>query len=328
MKFTELKNSLKEGALPVYLLQGEDAYFRLKGEELIKAQFLQLPELNYSVFEGEDLKGSAINSLVVSLKNYPFMAEKRIVKVSEFYPSESDFNAYLSPLLENFPPTAVLIIVNSDSNGKKGVDLKRKKNITFIDCGKAEPETVARWVYISFKNSGLKCSAAVSENLAAYCMYNMSRVAVEVQKLIDYKGCGEITEEDVDLLVYKEADYRIYEMTNAVARKDFTKYCIISNDFKSKNFDEISILNGLFSYFKNLLSSLVSPLSDARFAEEAGMKEYAVKKNREQAAMIGEDKLKIYVNYLYTSVSDVKNGFITPAAALQKCENTIFFGHN
>ena len=326
MKFTELKDSINEGAQSVYLLEGEDAYFRLKGEEMIKSAFLQLPELNYSTFDGESLKGSGMSALVSALKNYPFMAEKRVIKVTEFYPSESDFETHIRPFLDEFPPTALLIIVNSAAAGKKGVDLKRKKNITFIDCGKSEPETVARWVYISFKRAGIACSAAVAENLAAYCLYNMSRVSVEVQKLIDYKVSGEITQEEIDFLVYKEADYRIYEMTNAISRRDFTGYCMISNDLKSKNFDEISILNGLFSYFRNLLSAATSPLSDGEYARENGMKEFAVKKNREQALMIGEDSLKKYVGGIYEAISNVKSGLITPASALQNCENMIFFG--
>lgn len=326
MKFTELKDSINEGAKQIYLLEGEDAYFRLKGEEMIKDAFLQMPELNYSTFEGENLKGSALNSLVAAVKNYPFMAEKRIVKVTDFYPSESEFESYLKPLFEDFPQSAILLIVNH--GGKKGVDLKRKKCVTFVDCGKAEPESVARWAYISFKRAGIVCSAAACENLAAYCVYNMSRVAVEVQKLIDYKVSGELTIAEIDDLVYKDADYRIYEMTGAVARRDFTKYCTISADLKSKGFDEISILNGLFSYFRTLLSAISSPLSDNRYASENGMKEFAVKKNREQAEMLGANNLKNYVNLIYKSISDVKIGLLTPASALQTCENAIFFAND
>ena len=327
MKFTELKDSLKAGAKSVYLLQGEDAYFRTKGEEIIKAEFLQTPELNFSSYDGEELKGAALKPFVAALKSYPFMAEKRIIKVSEFYPSESDFETYLSPIFEDFPPTCILIISNS-SQGKKGADLKRKKAVAFVDCGKAEPESVARWVYITFKRAGLACSAETSENLAAYCLYDMSRVAVEVEKLIDYKQSGTVTKEDVDALVYKDADYRIYEMTNAVSRRDFTKYCAVSADLKSKGFDEISILNGLFSYFRNLLASLTSPLTDAQLARELDMKEYAVKKNREQAALIGGEKLKSLIIRVYSAIADVKNGFVLPSAALQICENAIFFGDN
>lgn len=326
MKFTELKDSIKQGAKPVYLLEGEDAYFRLKGEEMIKEAFLSYPELNYSTFEGETLKGGALNSLVSALKNYPFMADKRLVKVTDFYPSDADYKAFLQPLFEDFPPTSVLLIVNSSSAGKRSVDLKRNKAVTYVDCGKAEPESVARWAYISFKRAGISCPAAVAENLAAYCLYNMSRVATEVQKLIDYKVSGELTEEEAEALVYKEADYRIYEMTGAVARRDFTKYCTVSNDLKSKGVDEIAVLNGLFGYFKNLLSAASSNLSDAQYTRENDMKEYAVKKNREQAAMMGEENLKSYLNLIYSAISDVKSGIITPASALLKCENAIFFG--
>ena len=325
MKFTELKDSIKEGAKPIYLLEGEDAYFRLKGEEMIKEAFLEMADLNYSAFEGESLKGSAINSLVAAVRNYPFMAEKRIIKVTDFYPSETEYDNYLKPLFEDFPQSSILIIVNY--GGKKGVDLKRKKNVTLIDCGKAEPESVARWAYISLKRAGIACSVASCDNLAAYCLYNMSRVAVEVQKLIDYKGSGELTMSEIDELVYKDADYRIYEMTGAVARRDFTKYCTISADLKSKGFDEISILNGLFSYFRTLLSALSSNLSDGQYARENGMKEFAVKKNREQAEIIGVNNLKSYVNLIYSCIADVKTGLITPVAALQICENTLFFAN-
>lgn len=323
MKFTEFKENLSEGARQIYLLEGDDAYFLLKGEEMIKSAFLEMPELNFSSFEGETLKGSAISALVSAVKNYPFMSEKRIVKVTDFYPTESEFETYLKPLFENFPASSILLIVNR--GGRKGVDLKRKKGVVFVDCGGAEPETVVRWVYLTLKRAGIFCPTSACEALAAYCLYNMSRVSVEVQKLIDYKGTGELTRNEIDELVYKDADYRVYEMTNAVARKDFTSYCAISNDLKSKGSDEISVLNGLFSYFRTLLSAISSGLSDGAYAAANGMKEYAVKKTREQAYMIGANNLENYVNLLYENISDVKSGRITPSSALQICQNALFF---
>lgn len=323
MKFTELKGDIKEGARGVYLLEGDDAYFRSRGEEMIKSAFLSMPELNYSSFDGEELKGQSITSLTSALKNYPFMSEKRIVKVSEFFPSESDYETYLKPLFSDFPSTAILIIVNS--RGKKGAELKRKSGVTYVDCSKAEAETVAKWIYITFKNAGVICSAALAENIAAYCLCDMARVSVEVRKLIDYKGRGELTAEEVDSLVYKDADYRIYEMTNAVSRKNYTAYCMIRSDLQSKGFDEISIINGLLSYFRNILCAAHSRLSDAEYAAANSSKEYAVKKSREQARSIGVRTLENYEKYLYSAVSDIKSGKITPSGALLECENMIFF---
>ena len=67
MKFTELKNYISSGEGRIYLLQGEDAYFLTKGEQMIKKAYLQMPELNFASFEGETLKGGAITALGVSV---------------------------------------------------------------------------------------------------------------------------------------------------------------------------------------------------------------------------------------------------------------------
>ena len=94
MKFTELKNDIKQGARQIYLLEGDDAYFRMKGEEQIKSAFLSMPELNFSSFDGESLKGGGIQELISAIESFPFMAEKRLVKVTEFHPSETEYEKY------------------------------------------------------------------------------------------------------------------------------------------------------------------------------------------------------------------------------------------
>ncbi len=323
MKYTELKQSISEGAKSVYLLEGDDAYFRMKGEEQIKAAFLEMPELNYSAFDGETLKGSGISALVTAVKNYPFMSEKRIIKVSEFYPTESEYTNYLKNLFDNFPPSSILIIVNSGA--KKGVDLKRKGCVAFVDCNKADLETVSKWAYITLRRAGVNTSAACCDAIAEYCLCNMARVSVEVQKLIDYKKEGTLTKEEVDELVFKDADYRIYELTNAAARRDFTKFCEIADELQKKAGDEVFLLNGLFNYFRNLLTIISSGESDAELSKLLKMKEYGVKKSREQAERIGQKQLIKWVGYIYSAISDMKCGRITPQSAVQAVQNAIFF---
>lgn len=324
MKFTELKQDVRGGARNIYLLEGEDAYFRLKGAETIEKEFLEFPELNLTVFDGESMRGGEISRLIAALENYPFMAAKRIVKISEFYPSESDF-AKLKPTFDNFPPSAILMILNSGA--KKGVDLKRKHGVTYVDCGKADEETVAKWVYITFKRAGIAAQAAACTAIARYCLCDMARVSVEVEKLIDYKISGELTAEEVEGLVFKDAEYRLYEMTNAIAYRDYDKFNRVLNELCVKNGDETGVLSGLFTYLKNLLMCLESGESAAQLASSLGMKEYAVTKNREQARRIGAVALRGYLAAVYEAVSGIKGGLITPPAALQKVKCTLFFGY-
>ncbi len=323
MKFTELKNDIKEGARGIYLLEGDDAYFRMKGEEMIKSAFLQMPELNFSAFDGATLKGSALTSLTSALESYPFMSEKRVIKVAGLYPTESEYENYFKNTFENFPQTSLLIIVNAES--KKGVDLKRKRCVTYVDCNRADEETVTKWAYLTFKNAGIAASAEACCAIAKYCLCNMSRVALEVEKLIDYKGGGELTRAEVDELVYKDADYRIYEMTNAVARRDFDTFCTIERELTEKAGDETAVLSGLFSYFKNLFTILSSSESDANLSSLLKMKEYGVKKSREQARAIGSQTLDKYITCVYGALSKIKSGLTTPQSALQNVNAVLFF---
>ncbi|MDE6690441.1 MAG: hypothetical protein K2K04_00565, partial [Clostridia bacterium] len=184
MKFTQLKDDIKEGARSIYLIEGDDAYFRQKAEEQLKAAFLQMPELNFSSFDGGQYKGANLSEITSALSAYPFMAEKRLVKISDFYPTESDWEKYLKPVFENFPETTVLLIVNTQS--KKGIDLKRKKCITYIDCNKSDRETVAKWAYLTMKRAGVSSTVEACEAVADYCLCDMARVSKEVEKLIEY----------------------------------------------------------------------------------------------------------------------------------------------
>ncbi|MCD7729279.1 MAG: DNA polymerase III subunit delta [Clostridia bacterium] len=325
MKFTQLKQDIASGAKSIYLLQGEDAYFLSHGEEMIKKAFLEIPELNFSSFEGESLKGSAITALTDALQVCPFMAERRIVRASEFYPSESDWEKYMRPVCENFPATAILIIVNTQ-NKKSGADLKRKGAVTYVDCGTASEEEVSRWVYLMLKRSGIYADVSVCMSIAQYCLCNMSRVAIETEKIKVYKGSGTLSQEEADALVYKDADYRIYELTNAVAAGNYSKYITIAEDLTGKGMDEVSLLNSLFNFFRTLINVSSSRKSSDELAKELGMKEYGVKRSREQAAKMGTDRLTQLCTCVYGLLSDIKQGNVTPKNAFYLATSQIFFG--
>jgi DNA polymerase-3 subunit delta len=323
MKFIELKNDIAQGAHGIYLIEGDDAYFRTKAEEQIKAAFLQMPELNYNTFDGSFYKGAALSEITSAAQSFPFMSEKRIIKIVDFYPTEGDYDKYLKPTFENLPDTTILLIVNSQ--GKKGADLKKKKCVTYIDCNRTDGETVTKWAYITLKRAGVAAPVDACEAIAAYCLNDMARVSVEVEKLIALSSGGSITKQTVDELVYKDADYRVYEMTGALARKNYNLFTQVMYDLLSKGFDENFILSSLLSYFRNLLTIEDSNLSDKALADNLKMKEYGVKKSREQAQAIGKDRLISYVQEIYSLISKIKSGQITPEGALDCAVTKVFF---
>ena len=164
MKFVLFKNSLKEGAAPIYLFDGEEEYFKERGEEMLKERFLGEPSLNYSAFHGEALKGAALTSLVAAAQSFPFMSEKRIVRVTDFYPTEKEYETYLKGYFENPSADTILLIVNS-SRPKGKFDLKKMPNVTYVDCGKADEETVLRWIYTQFRRAGVRADTDCCERV-------------------------------------------------------------------------------------------------------------------------------------------------------------------
>lgn len=100
MKFVEMKSSLKnEGIQCVYLLEGEDAYFRESGLSLLRELVAQ-PELNYAVWEG-DAALSDLPGFLSALASFPFLSEKRVVAVREFYPRADVFKGVFGAYLKD-----------------------------------------------------------------------------------------------------------------------------------------------------------------------------------------------------------------------------------
>lgn len=327
MKFVLFKKSLEEGAAPIYLFEGEEEYFKKRGEEMLLEKFVAEPSLDFVAYDGSALKGGEMSAVAAAAQCFPFLSEKRIVKVSDFFPTEKEYETYLKGYFEDPQPSTVLLIVNSAKPKGKGFDLKKMPNVTYVDCSRADEETVMRWIFTRFKREGIAADAEVCERIMRYCLADMSRVAGETEKLVAFAGKGgRVTSDDVDEIVYRDTDYRIYEMTGAVSAGNYTKYASVMYELMSKGVDEMNLLNGLCSYFRTLFEIAALKKSDAETAAALGMKEYAVKMSRRQASAFSPSKLKECYFFLNRSIGEVKSGALTPQGALLRANTEIFFG--
>ena len=329
MKYVDFKKFTDEnGAQPIYLFEGEEVYFREKGEALLKAKFLQEPTLDYATFDGDALKGDKINALTDAVRCFPFVSERRVVRVTEFYPTDKDFETYVQPLFDDPPKDSILIISNG-GKGKSGTaTLAKKNNVTFVDCARSDEETIKKWIYLTCKRAGLYADGVTCGKLAAYCAFDMSRISKETEKLLGYcgsSGVERLTDEIVEELVSPDAEYKIYELANALARKNYSTYMRVIKDLSTRGYNETSLLSSLASYFKGLYETSLCKGGDKEVAAALGIKEYAARKNREQAAKFGKETLLELYNAVYGAISDIKCGIITPPSALKTVTAKLFF---
>ncbi len=326
MKFTQLAKSLQEEISPVYLIEGEEVYFRDHAAKSIrKACALAQPSLNDVRFEGDGLKGEKFISFRDDLYAAPFFDERRIVRLYEFYPAERDF-AILEKYLERPCASTVLIIVNA---GKKAnaVDLKRKKGIVYVDCGREDEETLSRWLYGVMRRAGLSVDADAAGMMVSYCALNAARMKSETEKLALLLGKdGRVTRAVVEEYVAKDTEYKIYELTQAASRGSYAVFTEIAFELLEKGLDENALLSSLASHFRTLYECASMRGTDAEVAAALNMKPYPVKKNREIVSRMGKERVGQYYRELFSLSCGAKSGKYAKDDAFVLAMAKIFFG--
>ncbi len=329
MKYVELKAFTEEnGARPIYLFEGEETYFRQRGEELLKGKFVQEPTLDYVAFDGSALKGEKMLAIADALRAFPFISQKRMVRVNEFYPTDKDFESYLAPLFDAPPADSILLIVNTAKAKTGQCNLAKQKNVTVVDCARSDLETIKKWIYLTCKRAGVYADGVVCSKIAEYCVLDMARIAMETDKLLTYctaKGVNKLTDALVDDLVYPDSDYKIFELANALARKNYSAFMKISRDLSTQGFNETALLSALVSYFKGLYETSCCKGSDKDVAVALGIKEFAARKNREQAARFEKGALLACYEAVFAAISAVKCGKWTPEGAWKAVIARLFF---
>lgn len=304
LKYFEFKKNADNGVKPaaIYLFEGEDAFFRERGLEVLKNKYLSEPSLNFACFNGEDGESGDFSA---SLLAYPFMSEKRITAIREFYPKKD--NKEIAAFLTNPFDCGILAILN-----EKSCDfLKKYPSVTVVDCGKADSALLMRWIKAECANNGVSIESEAAAAVAEYCLFEMTRISVETEKLIAYaQNDKKITIDDVITLVPRDNEYKIYELTDYIGKKKFDRAISVITDMTSKGETPQRILVSVYNYFRRLLLSAISGKTAEELSSAFNIKEYAATKTLQQSKMFGKRSLKRAVDALADSDYKIKCGLI------------------
>ena len=327
MKFVQLAKSLKEGISPVYLIEGDEVYFRDNAVSAIRAACkINNPMLNDARYEGETLKGEGLSALVRALGTLPFLDNMRLVRACEFYPTEKEWEMYLKKYCANPCPSTVFLIVNSTKKAN-GAQLSKKSGVTYVDCSREDEETLSRWLFGVSRKMGIQMDADAAQLMVRYCARDAARMRMETEKLAYVLGeNATVTRAAVEEYVAKDIEYKIYELTQAASRRNFAQFSEILADMLGKGSDEYSVLAALISHFRTLCEVSMSSGSDAETSKILGVKPYAVQKNRELVSRLGAERVRVMYEKLYALSSGAKSGIYGKTGALDDAVAQIFFG--
>lgn len=298
MKFEELKNNLKSKIEPAYLLMGVDEFLLSSAYNLIvKYSGMQMEDLNLIKF-GEGIID--MKDVVRALNTLPVFCDKKIVyldirmsKLNELK-NIKDLQEYLE-----CPNMSSVLIVNMGSNDIKFID----KNIEIIDCNRLGINIVSLKIKQIANMSNKNISEETIKLLYDYTLGDLAKITVELNKLISYVGDKDSIEiSDIKELVTPSLEYQVFELTDALAKKNSIRVYQIISDMKAKK-DEFRTLPAIiFSHFRRLfMVALNQDKNRMELSKLLGVKEYAVKMSMQQAGLFSKSQLK-KINELLSQV--------------------------
>ncbi len=264
--FDEIRRDLKNKIyFPVYLLQGEEAFYIDKVTELLEKNVLDEMEreFNQTVLYGRDCE---VLSLISAAKRYPMMSNYQVVIVKEAQDmkpalgskSGDDDKDPMLNYVTNPQSSTLLVFCFKYKTLDKRTKLYKaiEKNGVVFESKKIYDNKVPEWIEKYLAESDFKIQPRASNLMAEYLGNDLSRVANECEKLlINIKKGETIDVQHIETNIGISKEFNIFELQEAIGQRNVLKANRIVNYFRSNpksNPFPVTMAN-FYSYFSKLL---------------------------------------------------------------------------
>ena len=270
----------KKNYSPIYYLYGEEPFFIDVISDYIERNVLSDDEkaFNQQIVYGKDI---TIDALIHYAREYPIMAERRVIIVKEAKELNRTI-ANLEPYVKNPSPTTLLVICYKYGkiDGKTKLAKELNKYVSLESKKLYESDTL-KWITKYLKDNNYTITQVASQLLVSFLGTDLGRIANELNKLkiILPKGT-EITPSHIEENIGISKDFNVFELQNAIGKKEFPKAMQIIKYFNENQKDNAMpmITENLYQYFKKLfIYSSSSGKADAELAREMGINPFFLK---------------------------------------------------
>ncbi|MBL7915178.1 MAG: DNA polymerase III subunit delta [Bacteroidetes bacterium ADurb.Bin397] len=272
----DLKNKVYH---PIYFLFGDEPYYIDLIAEYIENNVLSdmEKEFNQTVLYGRDVDLATITG---NAKRYPMMSNYQVVIVREAQDvkdlfkkkrsgddeddsdADSDSGDDKDPLVQYLqkPLQSTLLVFcykykKPDKRTKAG-KLLEKTGVVF-ESKKLYENKIPAWVTAYVKSKGCQIQDDAANLLAEYLGTDLAKVSNELDKLmINVPKGSAINSDHIEKNIGISKDYNVFELQQAMAKRDFVKINRIINYFgaNQKNNPLVITLSTLHSYFTKVVA--------------------------------------------------------------------------
>ncbi len=256
MKYKEIIASITEKNLqPVYFLMGDEPYYIDKIADAFSKNVLssEEQEFNQVVLYGKDIE---IAQAISEAKQFPFGAEKRVViiKEAQHLTNISILDSYLDAV----QPSTILVICYKG----KSVDKRKKFGKTLaskcvvFESKKLYENKIPTWISSYVNENGFNIDHSASIVLSEYIGADLSKITNELDKIMLVVNKQEqITTKLIEYHIGISKDYNVFELQNALGKKQIIKANRIINHFSAnpKSHNIVPVIGSLFTYFQRII---------------------------------------------------------------------------
>lgn len=256
MEFNQLIRDIRNKIYhPIYLLTGDEEFFIDEISDLIEESVLEESEkeFNQTVIYGIDSDVLTIESMA---KRYPMMAAYNVIIVKEAQSLKKIEE--LVNYAKNPSPTTILVL----NHKHKSIDgrsqfskIVKEKHILF-KSKKLYDNEVTAWIEQYVKAQGYNISPKAVAMFKESVGDQLSRVSNELDKVMLNLPSGAVIDDKVvEANVGLSKDYNVFELTNAIGRRDILKANQIAFHFgkNEKNYPLQLVLPTIYRFFSHIL---------------------------------------------------------------------------
>lgn len=262
----------------LYVLWGDEKkYVKTYTEKLIeKAMGKNLSEFNYHEFKDD----YDIQQICIAMGSVPFMNDYNFVKISdidfkELLKSEKD---QLLNAIKDIPDTTIVLFtmptleIDAKSPGDfKAILKEAEKNGFAVEFKKMGDMALEKHLSTLASRNNVSLSRINADKIINMCGNDLTTLINELDKLCAYVGEGnEITDKDIDLLVTKNFEAKVFSLADAVTRGKSTEAMRILDTLFYQNEEPVAILT--------VLSNAYIDFYRGRVADECGVQTSVIAK--------------------------------------------------
>lgn len=290
MDFQQAVQAIKKNGLPpVITLQGSEVYLHTQFRELL-AQSIesQEGELDLTTL---DLEEESLDRVLDDAEMYSFFVDQRLIFVehADFLSTtpnvkltDREQERLLDYLSNPNPATHLVFVMPHDQ-----LDKRRKlsktflKETFFVNCTPLDEGQVTRYVQQYLQTAQMDISRDAVNELLRRVNYQLSLAIAEIEKLKQYGQSGsKISVEVVKSLVSRSLESDVFELTNAIMRRNIQAAVQIYQDLILMKHEPIQLHALVVSQFRLLIQVKLlqaQGLMQNDIAQSLGVHTYRVK---------------------------------------------------